>query len=200
MNRDAAILARGQFAFTVSFQIIFPTTSVGLAMFLAAVEGLWLKTTNHVYLQIYRFWLGVFAMAFGVGVVTGIVLSFEFGPGFAHFAQIGGPVTGPMPGGTLLSTLIAFIFVDAFFITAFLIFAFRMIRRGPEAAPDQTEVSASLKNVLRPQVLDNPAANAVTINAVSEGVREYALDPGNAEALCEADGITLQNCARYSRV
>lgn len=76
----------------------------------------------------------------------------------------------------------------------------RMIRRGPEAAPDQTEASASLKNLLRPQVLDNPAANAVTINAVSEGVREYALDPGNAEALCEADGITLQNCARYSRV
>src|SRR5580704_12426149 len=63
----------------------------------------------------------------------------------------------------------------------------RMIRRGPEAAPDQTEASASLKNLLRPQVLDNPAANAVTINAVSEGVREYALDPGNAEALCEAD-------------
>jgi cytochrome d ubiquinol oxidase subunit I len=81
MNLDAAMLARVQFAFTVSFHIIFPTTSIGLAMFLAVMEGLWLKTKDTVYLQIYRFWLSVFAMAFGVGVVTGIVLSFEFGTG-----------------------------------------------------------------------------------------------------------------------
>jgi len=67
----------------------------------------------------------------------------------------------PVPAGTLLSTLIAFIFVYAFFMTAFLIFVFRMIRRGPEAAPDHTEASGSLKNALRPQVLDSPTANAV---------------------------------------
>jgi cytochrome d ubiquinol oxidase subunit I len=67
----------------------------------------------------------------------------------------------PVPAGTLLSTLIAFIFVYAFFMTAFLIFVFRMIRRGPEAAPDHAEASASLKNALRPQVLDSPTANAV---------------------------------------
>jgi cytochrome d ubiquinol oxidase subunit I len=72
MNLDAAMLARVQFAFTVSFHIIFPTISIGLAMFLAVMEGLWLKTKDPVYLQIYRFWLGIFAMAFGVGVVTGI--------------------------------------------------------------------------------------------------------------------------------
>src|SRR6202007_1107166 len=92
MNLNSATLARVQFAFTVSFHIIFPTTSIGLAMFLSVVEGLWLKTSHPVYLQIYRFWLGLFGMAFGVGVVTGIVLSFEFGLGFAHFAQIAGPV------------------------------------------------------------------------------------------------------------
>src|SRR3984893_7555959 len=71
--------------------IIIPTPSIGLAMFLTVVEGLWLKTRNPVYLQIYRFWLGIFAMAFGVGVVTAIALSFEVGLAFARFDQMAGP-------------------------------------------------------------------------------------------------------------
>ena len=91
MNLDPALLARIQFGSTVSFHIIFPTISIGLAMFLAIVEGLWLKNKDPLYLQIYRFWLGIFAMAFGVGVVTGIVLSFEFGLAFARFGQMAGP-------------------------------------------------------------------------------------------------------------
>jgi cytochrome d ubiquinol oxidase subunit I len=70
---DPVLIARIQFAFTVSFHIIFPTISIGLASFLVIVEALWLKTKDPLYLQIYRFWLGIFAMAFGVGVVTGIV-------------------------------------------------------------------------------------------------------------------------------
>ena len=77
MTLNSATLARVQFAFTVSFHIIFPTMSIGLAMFLAVIEGLWLKTKDELYLQIYRFWLSIFAMGFGVGVVTGIVFSFE---------------------------------------------------------------------------------------------------------------------------
>jgi cytochrome d ubiquinol oxidase subunit I len=96
MTLDAVMLARVQFAFTVSFHIIFPTISIGLAMFLTVMEGMWLKTNDAIYLEIYRFWLGIFAMAFGVGVVTGLVLSFEFGLGFAHFAQIAGPAIGPI--------------------------------------------------------------------------------------------------------
>jgi cytochrome d ubiquinol oxidase subunit I len=96
MTLDPSTLARIQFGFTVSFHIIFPTISIGLALFLAIMEGLWLKTGDALYLQIYRFWLGIFAMAFGVGVVTGIVLSFEFGLGFARFGQIAGPAIGPM--------------------------------------------------------------------------------------------------------
>ena len=84
MSLDPALLARIQFGFTVSFHIIFPTMSIGLAAFLAIIEGLWLKTKDPLYLQIYRFWLGIFAMAFGVGVVTGIVLSFEFGLGLCE--------------------------------------------------------------------------------------------------------------------
>jgi cytochrome d ubiquinol oxidase subunit I len=71
MRLEASTLARIQFAFTVSFHIIFPTISIGLASFLAVMEGLWLKTKEAVYLEIYRFWLNIFAMAFGVGVVTG---------------------------------------------------------------------------------------------------------------------------------
>jgi cytochrome d ubiquinol oxidase subunit I len=96
MTLNPVVLARVQFAFTVSFHIIFPTISIGLAMFLAIVEGLWLKTKDPVYMQMYRFWMNIFAMAFGVGVVTGIVLSFEFGLGFAKFAQLAGPAIGPM--------------------------------------------------------------------------------------------------------
>jgi len=64
--------------------------SIGLAWFLVMVEGLWLKTGDLLYQQIYRFWLNIFAMSFAVGVVTGIVLSFEFGLAFAKFSQLGG--------------------------------------------------------------------------------------------------------------
>ncbi|MEO8524186.1 MAG: cytochrome ubiquinol oxidase subunit I [Caldimonas sp.] len=125
MNFDPVLLARIQFAFTVSFHIIFPTMSIGLAMFLAIVEGLWLKTKDPLYLQIYRFWLGIFAMAFGVGVVTGIVLAFEFGLGFARFGQIAGPAIGPL---IALEVLTSF-FLEAGFLGIML---FGLHRVGPK--------------------------------------------------------------------
>ena len=125
MNLNPATLARVQFAFTVSFHIIFPTMSIGLAMFLAVIEGLWLKTKDDLYLQIYRFWLSIFAMGFGVGVVTGIVLSFEFGLGFAKFAQLAGPAIGPM---IALEVLTSF-FLEAGFLGIML---FGMHRVGPK--------------------------------------------------------------------
>jgi cytochrome d ubiquinol oxidase subunit I len=112
MTFDPAILARIQFAFTVTFHIIFPTLSIGLALFLAIVEGLWLRTRDPIYLTIYRFWLTIFAMGFGVGVVTGIVLSFEFGLGFAKFGQLAGPVIGPMIGLEVLTSF----FLEAGFL------------------------------------------------------------------------------------
>jgi cytochrome bd ubiquinol oxidase subunit I len=124
MNLDPALLARIQFGFTVSFHIIFPTISIGLAMFLAITEGLWLKTKDPLYLQIYRFWLGIFAMAFGVGVVTGIVLSFEFGLAFAKFGQMAGPAIGPM---IALEVLTSF-FLEAGFLGIML---FGLHRVGP---------------------------------------------------------------------
>jgi cytochrome bd ubiquinol oxidase subunit I len=125
MKLDPSLVARVQFAFTVSFHIIFPTLSIGLAMFLAIIEGLWLKTKDALYLQIYRFWLGIFAMAFGVGVVTGIVLSFEFGLGFARFGQIAGPAIGPM---IALEVLTSF-FLEAGFLGIML---FGLHRVGPK--------------------------------------------------------------------
>jgi cytochrome d ubiquinol oxidase subunit I len=118
------IIARTQFAFTVSFHIIFPTISIGLASFLAVIEGLWLKTKDQIYFQIYKFWLSIFAMAFGVGVVTGIVLSFEFGLGFAKFAQMAGPAIGPM---IALEVLTSF-FLEAGFLGIML---FGLNRVGP---------------------------------------------------------------------
>ena len=106
---DPLILARLQFAFTVSFHIIFPTISIGLALFLVIVEGLWLKTGDLVYRQIYRFWLNIFAMSFAIGVVTGVVMSFQFGLTFAKFSQVAGSVIGP---------LIAYETLTAFFLEA----------------------------------------------------------------------------------
>jgi cytochrome bd ubiquinol oxidase subunit I len=125
MKLDPEVLARVQFAFTVTFHIIFPTMSIGLAAFLMVIEGLWLKTKDPVYLEIYRFWMGIFAMGFGVGVVTGIVLSFEFGLGFAKFAQIAGPAIGPSIG---LEVLTAF-FLEAGFLGIML---FGLKRVGPK--------------------------------------------------------------------
>src|SRR3984885_13797233 len=125
MRLDPSILARIQFAFTVSFHIIFPTMSIGLASFLAVIEALWLKTKNPTYLQIYRFWLNIFAMGFGIGVVTGIVLSFEFGLGFARFAQMAGPAIGPL---IALEGLTAF-FLEAGFLGIML---FGFDRVGPQ--------------------------------------------------------------------
>src|SRR5580704_16910425 len=125
MTLNPAILARIQFAFTISFHIIFPTISIGLATFLAIVEGLWLNTRDRVYLQIYRFWLGIFAMSFGVGVVTGIVLSFEFGLGFARFAEIAGPAIGPLIATEVLTAF----FLEAGFLGIML---FGLHRVGPK--------------------------------------------------------------------
>src|SRR4030081_554450 len=122
---DPLILARMQFAFTVSFHIIFPTISIGLALFLVIVEAWWLKTGDLVYRQIYRFWLNIFAMSFGIGVVTGVVMSFQFGLTFARFAQVAGPVIGPLIG---YETLTAF-FLEAGFLGIML---FGESRVGPK--------------------------------------------------------------------
>ncbi|MFK0270338.1 cytochrome ubiquinol oxidase subunit I [Pseudomonas asiatica] len=95
-NLSALDLARLQFAFTVSFHIIFPAITIGLASFLAVLEGCWLKTGNSVYKDLYKFWSKIFAVNFGMGVVSGLVMAYEFGTNWARFSDFAGSVTGPL--------------------------------------------------------------------------------------------------------
>ncbi|ANK11744.1 cytochrome ubiquinol oxidase subunit I [Erythrobacter neustonensis] len=108
-NLDALLLARIQFAFTVSFHFFFPAFSIGLASFLAVLEGLWLKTGKSVYLDLFRYWLKIFAIAFAMGVVSGIVMSYQFGTNWSVFSDKAGPVIGP---------LMAYEVLTAFFLEA----------------------------------------------------------------------------------
>ncbi len=109
MENLAVDLARAQFAFTISFHIIFPAFSIGLASYLMVLEGLWLKTDNSVYLRLYKYWRKIFAMTFGMGVVSGIVMSYQFGTNWSVFSDKAGPVIGP---------LMAYEVLTAFFLEA----------------------------------------------------------------------------------
>ncbi|CNL11523.1 putative cytochrome oxidase subunit [Yersinia kristensenii] len=89
-------LARIQFAFTISFHIIFPAITIGLASFLAVLEGLWLKTKNEDYRDLYHFWSKIFAVNFGMGVVSGLVMAYQFGTNWSFFSEFAGSITGPL--------------------------------------------------------------------------------------------------------
>jgi cytochrome d ubiquinol oxidase subunit I len=89
-------LSRIQFAFTIAFHIIFPATSIGLACFIAVLEGAWLKTGKEHYKALCLYWSKIFAMAFGMGVVSGVVMAYEFGTNWSGFARFAGSVTGPL--------------------------------------------------------------------------------------------------------
>ena len=106
---DALLLARLQFAFTVSFHFIFPAFSIGLASYLMVLEALWLKTGHGVYANLYRYWLKIFALTFAMGVVSGIVMSYQFGTNWSVFSDKAGPVIGP---------LMAYEVLTAFFLEA----------------------------------------------------------------------------------
>jgi len=84
---DVVLLSRIQFGITTAFHILFPTLTIGMALYLVMVEFLWLKTRRELYYRMYRFWVKIFAIHFTVGVVTGIILEFEFGTNFARFSQ-----------------------------------------------------------------------------------------------------------------
>lgn len=90
------ILSRLQFAFTVSFHIIFPAFSIGLALFLTIMEGVWLKTRDHIYLSICKFWTKIFALTFGMGIISGIVMEFQLGTNWAFLTSKVGSVLGPL--------------------------------------------------------------------------------------------------------
>ena len=109
MDLDALLLSRLQFAFTVAFHIIFPSFTIGLASFLAVLAGLWLLTRQEAFKTLYLFWVKVFAISFGMGVVSGVVLSYQLGTNWSVFAAVTAPVIGP---------LLAFEVLTAFFLEA----------------------------------------------------------------------------------
>lgn len=106
---DATLLARFQFAFTVSFHIIFPAFSIGLASYLAVLNGLYLWRKQPVFLELFDYWKKIFAVAFGMGVVSGIVMSYQFGTNWSVFSDKTGPILGP---------LMAYEVMTAFFLEA----------------------------------------------------------------------------------
>ena len=124
-NFDAALLARIQFAFTMSFHIIFPAFSIGLASYLAVLEALWLWKKDQVYLDLFNFWKTIFAVAFGMGVVSGIVMSYQFGTNWSVFSDKAGPVIGPLMGYEVLTAF----FLEAGFLGVML---FGLNRVGPK--------------------------------------------------------------------
>jgi cytochrome d ubiquinol oxidase subunit I len=121
---DPLSLARFQFAFTVSFHIIFPSISIGLASYLAVLEALWLATGRTVFLDLFNYWKKIFAVAFGMGVVSGIVMSYQFGTNWSVFSDKAGPVIGPLMGYEVLSAF----FLEAGFLGVML---FGLKRVGP---------------------------------------------------------------------
>jgi len=96
MDPIALLLSRIQFAFTVSFHIVFPSFTIGLAAWLTVLEGLRLATGRPAYRVVFEFWLKIFAIAFGLGVVSGIVMAFEFGTNWSELSRMSGPIQGPL--------------------------------------------------------------------------------------------------------
>jgi cytochrome d ubiquinol oxidase subunit I len=109
---DAIELARFQFAFTVAFHIIFPAFTIGLASYLAVLNGLHMWTKQDIYLKLFNYWKTIFAVSFGMGVVSGITMSYQFGTNWSVFSDKAGPIIGPLMGYEVLSAF----FLEAGFL------------------------------------------------------------------------------------
>jgi cytochrome d ubiquinol oxidase subunit I len=125
LNLDPLLLARIQFAFTISFHIIFPAFTIGLASFLAMLEFLWLKTGNNAYQEIYKFWIKIFAIAFGMGVVSGVVMSYQFGTNWSTFSYRISNVIGPLLGFEVLTAF----FLESSFL-GIMLFGWGRVSKG----------------------------------------------------------------------
>ena len=109
---DPLLLSRIQFAFTISFHILFPSFTIGLAAWLVVLEALWLKTGKAIYMDIALHWTKIFAVSFGMGVVSGVVLSYEFGTNWSELSRRGGNVIGPLMSYEVLTAF----FLEAGFL------------------------------------------------------------------------------------
>src|SRR5713226_9628832 len=112
MDLTALLLSRLQFAFTVSFHIIFPSFTIGLAAWLTVLDALHLWTGRPAYRLVFEFWLKIFGVAFGLGVVSGIVMAFQFGTNWSELSRMSGPIQGPL---LLYETFTAFALEASFF-------------------------------------------------------------------------------------
>jgi cytochrome d ubiquinol oxidase subunit I len=122
---DPVVLARAQFAFTIGLHIVFPAFSIGLASYLAVLEGLWLTTGRQVFLDLFQYWLKIFSIGFAMGVVSGVVMSYQFGTNWGVFADKAGPVIGPLMGYEVLTAF----FLEAGFLGVML-FGMPRVGRG----------------------------------------------------------------------
>jgi cytochrome bd ubiquinol oxidase subunit I len=122
---DAFHLARAQFGFTVAFHIVFPAFSIGLASYLMVLEGLWLRTGRQVYLDLFRYWIKIFSIGFAMGVVSGLVMSYQFGTNWSQFSDKAGPVVGPVMAYEVLTAF----FLEAGFLGVML-FGMERVGRG----------------------------------------------------------------------
>lgn len=122
---DAVFLARLQFAFTLSFHFVFPSISIGLSSYLAVLEGLWLRTGNGVYANLFRYWVKIFAVIFGMGVISGVVMAYQFGTNWAEFSRRAGPIVGPLMAYEVLTAF----FLEAGFLGVML-FGINKVGRG----------------------------------------------------------------------
>jgi cytochrome bd ubiquinol oxidase subunit I len=112
MDPTALLLSRIQFGFTISFHIIFPAFTIGLAAWLTVLEALHLRTGRSVYQRLFEFWLGIFGVAFGLGVVSGVVMAFQFGTNWSVLSKVSGPIQGPLLS---YETFTAFMLEASFF-------------------------------------------------------------------------------------
>src|ERR1700684_1988397 len=124
-NWDVEVLARAQFAFTMIFHIVFPAFSIGLASYLAVLEGLWLATGREVFINLFNYWLKIFAVGFGMGVVAGVVISYQLGTNWAAYSDKAGPIVGPLMAYEVLTAF----FLESGFLGVML---FGMERVGPK--------------------------------------------------------------------
>lgn len=122
---SALDLARIQFGFTISFHIIFPAITIGLAAYLTVLEGMWLWKKDDTYLELYHFWSKIFAVNFAMGVVSGLVMAYQFGTNWSFYSQFAGSITGPLLAYEVLTAF----FLEAGFLGVML-FGWNKVGRG----------------------------------------------------------------------
>ncbi len=125
MEWDALLLSRVQFGFTIAFHILFPSFTIGLASYLAVLEGCWLATRRPVFRDLYLFWVKIFALAFGMGVVSGVVMSYQFGTNWSVFSDKVGSVMGPLLSYEVLTAF----FLEASFL-GIMLFGWKRVGPG----------------------------------------------------------------------